>query len=439
MVNSKINKNKTKVAIIGAGISGLTSAMLLSKKYEVTLYEANDYLGGHALTLNENILQNNVLSPIKFDVGFLVYNEKNYPVFTSILKKLKVWTLKSNMSFAVSNKNENFEYGSSSILAVTNNFKNLFKYNFWKMLFDINKFYKISNKILKGDLHNISNISAKDFMEKYEFSDLFKNEHFLPMCGAIWSIPLKRVLEMPIITILRFFNNHGLLGFFGKPQWKTISNGSSNYVKAMLREINGSIYLNEKVQSVKRISNKVFIKSQNYEKSYDKVIFSIHSDDILKILNNPSKKEKNILSQCKYENNKIYVHQDQNLMPNNKCVWASWNVITNEKKENTNLINMKHICVTYWINKLQRIKSNSPILVTLNPSVKNMPHKDKTIKVLNFRHPIFDKYNFNVLEKINSVQGFKNTFYTGAWLGYGFHEDGAKSATNVVKILDRKS
>ena len=189
---------------------------------------------------------------------------------------------------------------------------------------------------------------------------------------------------------------------------------------------------------MKRNSNSILIKSKNHEKSYDKVIFSIHSDDILKILKDPSEKEKSILSNCKYENNKIYVHQDQNLMPNNKNVWAAWNVITNEKKENKKIFNMKHICVTYWINKLQKIKSDAPILVTLNPNIENMPSKKKTIKVLNFRHPIFDKYNINVLDKINSVQGYKNTYYTGAWLGYGFHEDGARSGANLANILNKE-
>ena len=438
MVNNKINQNKTKIAIIGAGISGLTSAMLLSKKYDVSLYEANSYFGGHALTLNEKIMQKNILSPIKFDVGFLVYNEKNYPIFSSILKKLKVQTLKSNMSFAVSNKNKNFEYGSTGFLALTNNFKNIFQYNFWKMFFGIYKFYKVSNQALKSHLNKKNSITVNKFINKYHFSEIFINEHFLPMCGAIWSVPLKKVLDMPIITILRFFHNHGLLSFFGKPQWLTILGGSSNYVKAMLKEIEGHVYLNEKVFDVKRVNNSVLIKSKNFEKSYDKVIFSIHSDDILKILKDPTKKEKSILSRCKYENNKIYVHQDQKLMPNNKNVWAAWNVITNEKKQSKSFINMKHICVTYWINKLQGIKSNSPILVTLNPNIKNMPNKSKTIKVLNLRHPLFDKYNLNILDEINSIQGYKNTYYTGAWLGYGFHEDGARSATDVFGIINRE-
>ena len=438
MVNSKINQNKTKIAIIGGGISGLTSAMLLSKKYTVSLYETNNYLGGHALTLNEKVLKNNVLSSVKFDVGFLVYNEKNYPIFSSILKKLKVQTLKSDMSFTVSNKNKGFEYGSTGVLALTNDFKNIFRYSFWKMFFGINKFYKISNMILESDLFREGNASVNKFIKKYNFSDVFINEHFLPMCGAIWSIPLKKVLDMPIITVLRFFHNHGLLSFFGKPKWMTINNGSANYVKAMLKKIQGPIYLNEEVFSVKRSKDSILIKSKNHKKSYDKVIFSIHSDDILKILKDPSEKEKSILSNCKYENNKIYVHQDQNLMPNNKNVWGAWNVITNEKKENKSIFNIKHICVTYWINKLQKIKSDAPILVTLNPNIENMPNKKKTIKVLNFRHPIFNKYSLNVLDNINSVQGYKNTYYTGAWLGYGFHEDGARSGANIANLLNKE-
>ena len=422
---SKKDKNMN-LAVIGAGISGLTIAMHLSKKHRVTLYETNNYLGGHALTLNEKILVNNKLTDVNFDVGFLVYNNKNYPLFTELLDLLKVKSIDSSMSFSVANEASNFEYGSTGVLSLTNNFKNIFKKRFWILLKEINRFYIITNNVLTAkniDFDKTVNI----FLQEHKFNDVFIIDHFLPMCASIWSVPFKKVLKMPIKTILQFFKNHGLLSFFGKPQWKTILNGSKNYVNAIKKIINGKIYLNEKVVKVVRKKNNIIIKSQNLTKEFDKVIFATHADDTIKLIDNPTNLEKTILTKCKYETNHILIHQDDKLMPKNKNVWSSWNVLKHKYKDNNS------ICVTYWINKLQNIKSDKPILVTLNPEINRLPSKKDTIRKLTFRHPVLDKNYLKAQNDINSIQGKKNTYYTGAWLGYGFHEDGVKSAFMIAK------
>ena len=426
----KKKKKKIKFAVVGAGISGLTAAMLLSKKHEVTLYEANHYLGGHALTLNEKILVNNNFKNLYFDVGFLVYNNKNYPFFSKLLKILKIRSIESNMSFSVSNKTDNFEYGSNGILSSTNNFKNIFKIKFWILLNEIKRFYKVSNSILSNDKNNF-NKSVSSFLIKYKFNKIFINEHFLPMCGAIWSIPFNKVLKMPMHTILIFFHNHGLLSFFGKPKWKTILGGSKNYVNAMSKKINGNIYVNEKVIDVSRKKNSIVIKSKNFTKKFDKVIFATHADDTLKLIKNPSYLENKILSLCKYESNNILVHQDIKFMPNYKKSWSSWNVINNN-------LNNKNICVTYWINKLQNIKSDKPILVTLNADKNNLPSSKYVIKKIFFRHPILNQNYTKAKKEIDYIQGIKGTYFAGAWLGYGFHEDGVKSAIQIAKKYNVK-
>lgn len=438
MTKKRFYKDKSanlKIAIIGAGISGLTTALLLSKKYEVSLYEASNNIGGHALTIKEKILNNGEYNSINFDVGFLVYNNKNYPLFSSMLNKLKVESIDSNMSFAVSNKNLNFEYGSAGILAATNSFKNIFFFNFWKMFFGIRKFYKISNKLINSNSETSLNMTTEEFLENNKFNKVFIFNHFLPMCGAIWSVSFLKVLKMPIKTILYFFNNHGLLSFFNKPKWRTIRGGSKNYVMAMLKKINGNIYVNEKVNCVIRNKKKIIIKSKNFSKIYDKVIFAVHSDDIVKLISNPSKDEVDAFTYCKYENNKIYVHQDKKLLPINKKVWSSWNVISNNQKAEKKLFN-KNICVTYWVNKLQNFTSDEPVLVTLNPDNSNLPDKEKILKVFNFRHPFLNKKNLSIKEKVITFQGHNNTYFTGAWLGYGFHEDGVKSAFDLMKYFD---
>ena len=435
MLKTKLNKGKsvkTSIAIVGAGVSGLTTAMLLSENYNITLYEINNYLGGHAKTLEKKLIQEKKTNNISFDIGFLVYNNKNYPLFSNLLKLLKVKTVKSNMSFSVSNKKKNFEYASNSIMGLTDNLKNIFRLDFWVMLKDIKLFYKSSKKILTSEKLIKNNDTVKSFLDDNNFSTMFINEHFLPMCGAIWSISFTKVLNMPIKTILIFFNNHGLLSFFGKPKWRTIDGGSKNYVNKMKKNIKGKVYLKERVIKVKRYKNSVLIISKNYKKRFDKIIFATHPDDTFKLINKPDKVEKKILSNYKYESNTIYVHQDKSLMPKNKNVWSSWNVISYGSNNN------KNICVTYWINKLQNIKTLLPILVTLNANANNLPNKNRILKKFYFRHPIFNKSSYNATSKINLIQGKNNTYYVGAWLGYGFHEDGVKSAYNLMEYFKIK-
>lgn len=430
MVNKNNIKDKSDeaVAIIGSGVSGLTTAFLLSKNHRVDLYEKNKYLGGHACTLKSKFKQiNGNSSNFYYDIGFLVYNESNYPYFSRLLKLLNVRSEYSDMSFGVSDRFSSFEYGSRGLLAFTDNFKNLFLKNFWKMIIDILRFNSISRNIILKN--NCNSTTVLNFLSKNNFSKTFVFKYFIPMCSAIWSTPEKNVLKMPILSILLFLNNHGLLNLINRPKWRTITNGSHNYVKKIIKNINGSVYKNKKVVKVTRFKRFCLVEGNNFKKKYQKVVFANHSDDILKILRNPSKKEKNFFSRSSYTSNSIYVHKDIRLMPNNKKAWSSWNVLLNNETESA------LTSVTYWINRLQNINIKENIFVTLNPSRQSLPEKNKVIKILNMKHPVIKKNTRTTEIKLNSLQGKDKIYYAGAWSGYGFHEDGVKSAINVAKLF----
>ena len=421
-------KNK-KIAIIGGGISGLSASYLLTKNYNISLYEEKSDLGGHAITLQKKLAVNNSEKKnFFFDIGFLVYNDKNYPNFSKLLDDILVKTKKSNMSFSVSNKFSNFEYGSTGILSLTDNFKNLFSLDFCGILFNILKFYRKSKEFL---LKENNDITLEEFLNKNQFNKSLIFNHIIPMCGAIWSTSTNKVLTMPAKNVLKFLYNHGLLNLFRRPEWKTISKGSENYIRKLEKSINGTIYKSEKVMKVERRNKKVYVHSKSFSKTYDKVIFAIHADDILKLLGKPSNREKEIFSKYSFEENVVLIHQDESLMPKNKNVWSSWNVIVNNQQDQIN----KEICVTYWINKLQNFHTKYPVLVTLNPPKKLEIKNEKILKKLKLKHPLLEKEHFLLSEKVKKLQGKNMTYYTGAWLGYGFHEDGLNSSINISKLL----
>ena len=426
-----IKSKKIKIAIIGGGISGLSAAYFLSKKYDISLYESKNYLGGHAITLKKTLLDhNNKPKVFYFDIGFLVYNEKNYPNFKKLLKELNVKTEKSSMSFSVSTKELNYEYGSTGMLSITNNLKNIFYKKFWVMIFDIVKFYKLSKKFLNNK--KIKDLTLEIYLKKNNFSQIFINTHIIPMCGAIWSTSFKEVLNMPTRYILKFLDNHGLLNIYKRPQWLTISNGSIHYVNSIEKKIEGNIFKNEKVVNVERKNKKILVHSKRFSKKYDKIIFAIHSDDILNLLQKATDDEREVFSKYKYEENNITIHQDQSLMPNNKNVWSSWNVLNESKKFD----NKNKITVTYWINKLQNLYTKEPILVTLNPPYRNLIDKKKIISKFILRHPLLERKHLVLLNKVKNLQGKNMTYYTGAWMGYGFHEDGLKASIDLVNLIN---
>ena len=402
-----------QLIIIGSGISGLACSYYLRKKFKIKIFEQNNYLGGHTHT---HLLEN---EKIHYDSGFIVFNDKNYSNFIKLINALHVKYQKSNMSFSVTNDKINYEWAGKNLRTIFD-IKNIFTIRYFKILRDIIKFSKLcENSTL------IHDYSLKKFLYKNNFSKEFINLYLLPMCSSIWSSDLKDIKNYNTSFILNFFKNHGLNNILTKrPTWYTIKNGSKSYIKKIIEIVKPKIYLNEKV--IKVDQKKKYIKTVGNKKyNYDHLIFANHTNQIKQILDTPEKKQLKLLNTVKYQKNNITVHSDQNLMPKNYKNWSSWNYLYSNKK----------LVLTYWMNLLQKLSCKKNIFVTLNyDKIK----KDKIIKKISYEHPLFTNPLLTVDKISNAAQGINNIWFSGAWLGYGFHEDGVKSALKVRKLINAK-
>ena len=410
-----------RIAVIGSGISGLSAAHYLSKKNKVDLFEKEDHFGGHSYTID--IKDNNNHVPV--DIGFIVFNFKTYPNFVKFLNDNGIEIEKSNMSFSVSVKETEIEYCGKGLLGIFSNKKNLLNFDFFKMFFEIIKFYKKSN-----NLKNIEeNLTLDDFLKREKMSKYFINYHIIPMVSAIWSMPPYEAKQMPLKFFLKFFQNHGLFNLKNRPQWYTIKNRSRTYVKKILETISGEYYKNYRINKISRLSNgvKVYYGGNNEFFDYDKVVIATHADEALSLITDPTPEEKSILANFKYKNNIAIIHTDETLMPKNKKAWSSWNSSVN--KENTS-----ETSITYWLNLLQNLKTNKNIFLSLNPFLKIDPKK--IISKVKFTHPYYDKEALENQNRLKNIQNKKNLLFCGSYFGYGFHEDGIKSSLEMIKSFN---
>ena len=399
--------------IIGSGISGLASAYLLKNKFKIKIFEKNDYLGGHTHThyLNDE--------KTYFDSGFIVFNNRNYPNFINLINAIGVEYQESNMSFSVTNKRINYEWAGKNLKTIFD-YKNIFTFRYLKVLKDIFKFSRLCEKDV-----SLYDMNLKKFLKKYDFSKEFIDLYFLPMCASIWSSDLKNLMNYNTSFILNFFRNHGLNNIISKrPVWFTIKNGSKTYIEKIIKVVKPEIYLKEGVVEINQ--KKKYIKTINRNKfKYDHLIFANHTDQIKKILKKADKKQLELLNSVKYQKNKVIIHTDKNLMPKKQSNWSSWNY----------LYNRDNLILTYWMNLLQKLKCKKNIFVILNfDKIK----KKNIIKKIIYEHPVFTK-PLKSINKINQkAQGLNNIWFAGAWLGYGFHEDGVKSALKIRKLINAK-
>jgi predicted NAD/FAD-binding protein len=403
-----------KIAVIGSGISGLSSAYYLSKHHKVDLYEQSDHFGGHSYTYD--IKEEDKIVPV--DLGFIVFNELTYPNLINFFNELNVPFEKSNMSFSVSVKNTNVEYGGSGFNAIFANKLNLLNLKFLKMIREIISFYNHAPSLLQN---NIEDKTLGDYLRRSKLSKYFIEYHIIPMVAAIWSMPFSKAKEMPLKLFLNFFINHGLFRLKNRPQWYTVTNRSRTYVKKILEKISGEIFKNYKINNISRSDDNVRISIGNEYLDYDQVVLACHADQSLNILNDPSAKEKEILNKFTYVSNRAFLHTDENLMPSRKKAWSSWNSITKDNRT----------CITYWLNKLQNLKTNKNYFLTLNPVAE--VEENKIIKQEKFTHPYFNNENVSLQKDLHLLQGKKRTWFCGSYFGYGFHEDGLKSSIDLVK------
>jgi len=412
-----------KVAVIGSGISGLSAAYFLSKKYKVDLFEKNNHFGGHSFTVE--VLDNSSNQPISLDLGFIVFNKINYPNLVKFFHDLNVKYEKSNMSFAVSVKKSNIEYSGSGLKGIFANKFNVFNLKYLRMIKEIIYFYRNAEKMNELEYNKKT---LGDFLKLKNYSNYFINFHIIPMVAAIWSMPSNLAEKMPMDLFINFFKNHGLFKIKNRPQWYTVAGRSKIYVQKVLKNISGEYFKNHEIKGVFRHKNNVrlFYGSSNKYSDYDKVIFATHANDTLKLIKNPTEKEKYILSQFKYKKNIAYLHCDDRLMPDKKNVWSSWNSILDKKNTENN-------CVTYWLNKLQNLKTQNNYFLTLNPFFKI--EEKKILKKIEFSHPFYDLQSLEAQKSLMKLQGENNSWFCGSYFGYGFHEDGIKSSINIVKQI----
>ena len=410
-----------KIAVIGSGISGLSSAYYLSKKNEVDLFEKDDHFGGHSYTFD--IKEKNKKVPV--DLGFIVFNKTTYPNLINFFEELKVPYEKSDMSFSVSVKDSNIEYGGTGFNSLFARKNNLFNFNFIKMIYEIISFYKSAPVLLKKDLKNLT---LGNYLDNSKISKYFVNYHIIPMVAAIWSMPFSKARDIPFELFLNFFNNHGLFKLKDRPQWYTVTNRSRNYVSKVLDKINGEYFKNYEIKKIIRSDDnvRIFINTLGEYRDYDHVVLACHADQSLKLIDNPSNEEKEILNEFTYISNEAYLHTDVDLMPYKINAWSSWNSIS--KKDLTKT------CVTYWLNKLQNLDTNKNYFLTLNPITKI---KDsKIIKKINFTHPYLNNKSFEMQNRLKDLQGKKRLWFSGSYFGYGFHEDGLKSSLEMLKQFE---
>ena len=396
--------------------------LLNNAGHDIAVYEKNHYIGGHSRTMEVEMEGRKI--PV--DTGFIVFNYRNYPELTGMFKHLDVKVEKSDMSFGASIKNGWFEYGTQKVSAIFTQKHNIFRLQFWKMMRDIFKFNANAKKYIN------SNITLGECLTELKLGEWFKNYYLLAMGGAIWSTPTNGMLDFPARSFIRFFDNHGLITINDQPQWYTVTGGSREYVKKLTASFKDKILLNCGAEKVIRENNKVTVIDTNGNKAeFDQIVFACHSDQVIKLLQNPTQEEKDIIGAVKYQPNKAVLHCDESFMPKRKGAWASWVYLSDNEKDNR-----PQVSLSYWMNRLQNIKSEKPIIVTLNPS--RMPEKSKIFDEHIFEHPVFDEPAIAAQENIDRIQGANNSWYCGAYLKYGFHEDGFASGVRVAEKLGAK-
>ena len=412
-----------RVAIIGGGISGLAACWLLSRNNAVTLYEAEPRLGGHARTVMAGKRGD---QPV--DTGFIVFNYANYPHLTRMFQDLDVPVAKSNMSFGASIDHGRIEYGLEDLGALLAQRRNLARPGFLRMLRDILRFNARAEAFAKD-----TDATIGDLMSELQLGRWFRDYYLVPLSGAIWSTPPEQILSFPARALVQFFRNHALLSAQGQHQWWTVEGGSREYVsrlEAALKAQGADLRVSCPVRSVRRTGGLVTVVTDGAAETFDEVIFACHSDQALRLLDQPTETEHRALSAIRFQDNAVYLHRDVAQMPKRRKVWSSWVYQAETGVERT------QIGVSYWMNRLQNIPEEDPLFITLNPA-RDIP--DHLVYDQNtFRHPVFDLAALKAQGRLRETQGQNNTWFAGAYTRHGFHEDGFASAVRIARALDRR-
>lgn len=409
-----------KIAIIGSGISGLASAYFLKRKHDITLYEKEDRLGGHSRTIT--VRKDGRIIPV--DTGFIVFNERNYPNLTALFAELGVPVKDSDMTYAMSVGNGDFEWGAQDLNTIFGQRRNIFRPSFYRLFGEVMRFNRAAEEAVAAN----PVISLGDLIASMGLSEQFRQLYLLPMSGAIWSSPPRQMLAFPARVFVDFFRNHGLLAMSGQPQWRTVDGGSKEYVARIAASLGDSVKTGCAAMSVRRDKAGIHVTdTTGSTTAFDHVVFACHSDEALALIADPTGAEAAALGAIRYQRNDAILHADPRFMPRRRRCWASWNYKSDGKG------NEPAVSVTYWMNRLQGIDRSFPLFVTLNPqsTVADSDIYDRHV----FHHPVFDAPAISAQHDIAGMQGRNNTWFCGAYLRHGFHEDGLHSALKVVAQL----
>jgi len=413
-----------RIAVVGSGIAGMAAAWLLSRRHEVTLFERGDHAGGHSNTVEAPGSDG---QPIPVDTGFIVYNESNYPNLTALFRHLDVPTQLSDMSFSASLDDGRLEYAGTGLGGLLAQPANLIRPRVWSMLRDLLRFHREAPAFLHDPLSKV--ISLGEYLDSNGYGRAFVEDHLLPMGAAIWSTPTVDMRAYPAAAFIRFFENHGLLRLRDRVQWRTVTGGSREYVRNLTASFKECIRLNTKIVAVRRTEGGVMIEDLRGNLHVaDDVVLACHADEALAVLFDADERERTILNGFRYNRNRAILHTDASLMPRCRHAWTAWNVLGTRGGDGG-----RRVSISYWMNRLQGIDDSTPLFVTLNPP--RDPAAGSVIRGFLYDHPMFDREALAAQAQIWRIQGYRNTWFCGAYMGSGFHEDGLQAGLAVAEAL----
>lgn len=415
-----------RIAVIGGGIAGMMSWYLLRQQHQVTLFEANDYLGGHTATVDVVVDG----QQYAIDTGFIVFNNWTYPLFNRFLAQLGVASQHTEMSFSVKKPSQNLEYNGNTLWSLFAQKRNLFRPSFWRMLKDIVRFNRVAKELLAAD-HADLDLAMDDFLGRYRFGTELRDNYLLPMGAAIWSAGLSEMPAFPLRFFLQFFKNHGLLNITDRPQWSVIQGGSRNYVQKMLERCGDEgIRLKSPVQSVRRFADRVEVTLPDGQvEIFDQVVFACHSDQALAMLADASQSEQQVLGGIGYQMNEVVLHTDTRILPTRKAAWAAWNYQLGASSS-------ERATLSYNMNILQGLAQAPTFVVTLNDSQNLDPAK--ILRTFHYAHPVYNHLTMLSQQRRAEINGANRSYFCGAYWYNGFHEDGVRSAVDVAEMLGVK-